>query len=180
VGKELAQKIMSNISRSEEELTNDIDILNGPIGSFFLYPITETEISKQISSLKNTQSSGIDMITSVMLKLCKQNVALPLAHLYNLCMTGGVYPECFKQAIVIPIYKGGDRKLLSNYRPISLLSTLSKVFEKTIGQRLRQYLEEKKFFSPGQFGFRPGLCKQDAILELTNIWSEGRNALQFF
>jgi retron-type reverse transcriptase len=100
--------------------------------------------------------------------MCRHTVATPLAHIYNLCVSCGVYPECLKQATVIPLHKGGDRRIISNYRPISLISSVSKVFERIISDRLRRFLDETNFFSPWQFGFRPGVGTQEAINKLTN------------
>lgn len=78
----------------------------------------------------------------------------------------GVFPKEFKLAEVIPIYKNGDRDCVNNYRPISILSTLSKLAEKLINKRLINYLETKSLLSKSQFGFRAGISTNDAVHEL--------------
>ena len=90
----------------------------------------------------------------------------PLAHCINLSLTTGVVPKMAKIAKVIPIFKSGDKKIMSNYRPISLLPTLSKVFEKVVYNRLNGYLEKFNILVPSQFGFRKKSTTCMAILDL--------------
>jgi hypothetical protein len=146
IGHTLASKIMNDNSTNEENLSSRINTLKGPLNSFFMAPVALAEICDCITTLKSTASAGADMVTSILLKTCKRSVAIPLAYIYNLSVECGVYPECLKHAVVIPIYKGGEKKIMSNYRPISIISTVSKVFEKIIGERMRRYLELRGFF----------------------------------
>lgn len=83
-------------------------------------------------------------------------------------MNLGTFPALLKKATIIPIYKSGDASLPSNYRPIALLSSISKIIEKVVSKRLIKYLESKKLLSKHQYGFRSGLSTGDATLKLTS------------
>ena len=84
----------------------------------------------------------------------------------------GVFPDSLKHATVIPIFKKLDPENVSNYRPISLLPFMSKIFEKCIYDRLADYASICNLFTPNQYGFRKGRSTQDAIIALTrNIYN---------
>ena len=76
----------------------------------------------------------------------------------------GVFPEKLKFAKVVPVHKGGDKTLVENYRPISLLTTFSKVFEKVMYSRLYKFLTENGTLNDNQFGFRSGRSCEQALL----------------
>jgi len=80
----------------------------------------------------------------------------PQAYIYNLSIKQSIFPDYFKVAVVKPLLKGGDCKNIKNYRPISLLTSFSKILEKLIKTRLFDFLEENQLLSNNQFGFRPG------------------------
>lgn len=78
--------------------------------------------------------------------------------IFNQTLKEGLVPDSFKNALVVPLYKGNGHKTnITNYRPISLLNVFSKIFEKTIKTRLLNYLEENNLLPTSQFGFRKGL-----------------------
>ena len=76
------------------------------------------------------------------------------------------FPSLLRTACVVPIYKGGNLNEMSNYRPISVLPVLSKVFERAVFNRLSQYLEKFKLLSEDQYGFRAGKSISDSIMDL--------------
>nr|CAB3263137.1 uncharacterized protein LOC104265527 [Phallusia mammillata] len=123
--------------------------------SMFLYPTCPGEIVQTIQSMQPKLSCGFDEIPVKVIKNFSENIILALSHVINLSFrTGTTFLTDFKQAKVIPIYKKGDRKLASNYRPISLLSNLSKVVERLVYNRVYSFLITTNFFSNSQFGFR--------------------------
>jgi hypothetical protein len=81
-------------------------------------PVTETEITRAIISLKSKNSLGYDGISNKIMKLCRQQISKPLAYVINKSIFTGVYPERLKYAIINPIHKKGDKSFISNYRPI--------------------------------------------------------------
>ena len=121
--------------------------------SIFLSRVDEEEVIKIIDSLKNS-APGYDGITASILKLCKNIIIGPLVHLCNLSLTQGIFPDSLKIANILPLYKAEDPMSFNNYRPVSLLSVLSKVFEKVMYNRLINFLEIYKILIEKQFGFR--------------------------
>ena len=95
-------------------------------------------------------------------------IASPLAHIFNLSIEQSIYPKTFKESVVIPIYKNGSPHNCTNYRPISLISNLSKIFEKLIKKRLINYFEKNNIISNNQFGFRDKFSTNDAIKYITS------------
>ena len=90
-----------------------------------------------------------DMRKSIDTSVCK-----PLAHIFNLSLKTGVFPDKLKVSRVVPIFKAGDKKLCDNYRPISLVSTIAKILEKIVAVKLTNYLEVNKLLYIYQFGFQ--------------------------
>ena len=114
--------------------------------SIFLYSITENEMSNIINSLPNKSSSGVDDISNKILKHPKNELVTPLTIVFNKPIEEGVFPTRLKLAEIIPLYKGKECFLLNNYRPISLLLTLSKCLEKAMHYRISQFIEFHNIF----------------------------------
>lgn len=137
--------------------------------SFFFSPITNLEVQAIISSLENKFSkNSSDSISNYIVKECSPLIIDVLAYLFNLSFEKGIFPSALKRAIIIPIFKKGDKTVLNNYRPISLLSVFSKIFEKAVKSRLVNYLNKIEFFHPAQYGFRENRSTEDALLEFLN------------
>ena len=90
--------------------------------------------------------------------------------LFNLSLSSGIVPTDWKLSNVTPVYKAGDPKLVSNYRPISLLSLPSKILERFVHNKLLHYLLSNSLLSHAQFGFRPSSSTQEAIISATTDW----------
>ena len=119
--------------------------------SIELNEITTYEINSIIKNLNQNKSSDI---SPRILNLFKHKISPVLSVLFNDCMNANVFPDELKIARVIPLYKSGDKNDISNYRPISLLPMLSKIFEKLIHSRLTNFFEETNVLYNKQFGFR--------------------------
>lgn len=137
--------------------------------SIVLLPPDESEIEALISNLKNNCATGWDSIPVQLLKLCKNTIVPPLTCLFELCYAQGIFPDVFKRALITPVHKGGNRDDVSNYRPISVLSSLSKLLEKTLNSRLINFLESKSILANNQFGFRTSKSTDDAVSLLTDF-----------
>lgn len=122
--------------------------------SFHFTLITESDISKTIKSLQNKTSSGHDGISVKLLKLLAPGLSKSLTLIINQSLLTGIFPNKLKIAKVIPLYKKGDHNIIGNYRPISLLPSISKVFEKIVYNQLYSYFSENDLFYDGQYGFR--------------------------
>lgn len=135
--------------------------------SLFLSPITEREIFNQIQSLRANAAPGPDAIQPNTLKQIASQILKPLEYILNLSMMKGEFPIVFKQSIVSPIFKKGSKVDVGNYRPISVIGVIAKVFEKCLKTRITEFFDKHKILSDRQFGFRTGVSTSDAIFEVT-------------
>jgi hypothetical protein len=103
---------------------------------------TSKEIERIIGSLKSSQTQGYDKISNNILKACKKCISVPIGYLCNKMLFEGVYPERLKYAIIVPVYKKGDKNMVYNYRPIYILTSINKIFEKVMYNRLLKHLHE--------------------------------------
>ena len=120
--------------------------------TIFLDPATCEEINSIVSNLKNN-ATGSDDISAVYLKMSLPSIASPLVYIYNMSLSEGVFPTQLKMANVVPLYKCDDPMMFNYYRPVSLLCTLSKVFEKIMYNRLINFLDKFSIWYEYQFGF---------------------------
>ena len=100
--------------------------------SFMLTPTTPTEIVEIISKFDITKSAGPNSIPNQILQSIKCQISIPLANIFNASFQSGTCPDSLKTSIVIPIHKKDSKLLVSNYRPISLLSNINKILEKLV------------------------------------------------
>lgn len=135
--------------------------------SIYLTPTTQQEIKNILDNLKCT-AAGIDDIPPKLLKLTSTTIAAPLSYLINLAFTQGVFPVNLKTAKVIPVYKKGEKKDISNYRQVSVLPAFSKVYEKAISCRLVNFLEHNSILSECQHGFRRNRSTETALMQFTS------------
>ena len=125
-----------------------------------------------IKHLKNTSSCGSDNISLRFLKESLPVIIPYLTCIVNTSIVTGIFPESWKHAIVVPIFKTGDVMEPKDYRPISLLPIISKVLEKVIAAQLASHLENNHLLSNTQHGFRPKLSTESALLTLSNTLLE--------
>ena len=108
--------------------------------------------------------SGPDCIPVVVLKNCEPELSYILAKLFNMCLKESCFPDCWKVSSVVPVFKNvGERSTAKNYRPVSLLSLLSKVFKKRVNNRIVDHLENCGLFSDFQYGFRSSRTTADLL-----------------
>ena len=146
------------------------DYLKKPVTKNFTFMnVTDKQIVEIIDSLKPKSSCGIDRISNKLIKTIKHEISKPLALIINQCFTTGVFPEKLKIARVLPIYKKNDNTVFDNYRPVSILPSLSKIFEKVIFNQLYKYFNDNHLFFDSQYGFRTKHSTELAALELIDI-----------
>ena len=90
-----------------------------------------------------------------MLKLCDKSIIAPLSILFQNRIDRRAFPDTWKKSTIMPVHKKGDKQIVDNYRPVSLLPILGKIFEKIIFNSIFEYLEENNLPCPNQSGFRP-------------------------
>ena len=112
-------------------------------------------VKKVITNLDSSKASGPDCIPVVVLKNCEPELSYILAKLFNMCLKESCFPDCWKVSSVVPVFKKvGERSFAKNYRLVSFLSVVSKVFEKRVNNRIVDHLENCGPFSDFQYGFR--------------------------
>ena len=134
--------------------------------SLYLFPPTIHEISKIIMNLKLTTTSSDIMPIKLLKKFCNILV-FPITHMIGNSIQKGVFPNELKLARISPIHKEGSYSEPSNFRPISSLLYLSKVYEKFFSLRLLKFCNKYSVISPNQYGFQNGLSTSDALINLT-------------
>ena len=117
-------------------------------------------------NLNPHKSSGPDNISTKLIQDSISEIIEPLIHIYNLSLSTGIVPEKLKMAKVIPIFKKGDESVISNYRPISLLSVFDKMLEKVMYTRLESYFNKHNILYDYQFGFRNKYSTNLALIDL--------------
>ena len=130
------------------------------------------------------QSFGVDKIHPFLLSTAAIEIFKPLTYIINLSISQGVFPDSLKIAKVIPIFKQGSRLLPNNYRPISVLPALSKIFEKCVFNQLMFHFSFRNFITRNQYGFRSGShttdCLVDLIEEITKSLDAGEFSVTLF
>ena len=112
-------------------------------------------VKKVIMNLDSSKASGPDFIPVVVLKNCEPELSYILAKHFNNCPKESCFPDCWQVSSVVPVFKNvGERSTAKNYHPVSLLSVVSKVFQKLANNRIVDHLEKCGIFSDFQYGFR--------------------------
>ena len=162
VGETFANKI----PKSDKNVNDYLKAIQSSQSSIFLTPCTKHETRKLIAKLPNKGSSGIDNISNILLKKLKDQIATPLTEIINASIEQGSFPDLMKCALVVPLYKAKAKDEVTNYRPISLLMTISKIIEKVIYKRVYNYLNMSGQIYDSQYGFRNNHSCEHAIGEL--------------
>ena len=157
VGRDLTQSI-PDLNESPLQFMGE----RSPV-SMFVTPCSSFDVEKVILSMANKRC-GLDNIPIKIYKFFVEKLSGVIAYVFNLSIEQGIFPDRFKRAKVTPIHKSGSPFSVKNYRPISILPVLSKVFEKLMYIKLYTYLERMAFLSDSQYGFRKGLDTTDALL----------------
>ena len=162
IGRSLSDQIHSEASSQDYLLEH-----NKPNVNFNFIPVNETYIDNIINKLKNKSSCGYDNFSNKHIKYARNVLTKPFTLLINQCLQTEIYPSQLKMSIIKPLFKSGDKSLFSNYRPISLLPSLSKIFERVVFDQLPGYFTNNNLCLD-QFGFRPGHSTELAALLLVD------------
>ena len=157
IGSLLAKKIKSDV--------NPLLYVDNNVNSIATFEVTSNRVRNVILSLNNS-SAGHDELPPFVAKSCIEEFIEPLTYMINESLRTGICPPELKIARVVPIFKSGDPSLLTNYRPISVLSFFSKVFERIVYDYLFDFICTNNILHDYQFGFRPGHSTQQAIITL--------------
>ena len=133
------------------------------------------QVMKLCKEINTCKSSGIEDISTRVFKHAFMVLIPQLVYLFNLSFSTGLFPDSWKRATVIPLFKGGDRAKVGNYRPVSLLPLPGKIIEKIVHNRLSAFLENRNILSNYQSGFRKGFSNVSSVADFTDAIFSGIN-----
>ena len=134
------------------------------------------EVEEILRTLKTDKASGPDGLSNRILKELSHELSSPLCSLFNKSLSLGKFPSPYKDANVTPVHKKGDLSLVSNYRPISLLNSVAKLFEKLVFKYLYNHLQDNNMLSSLQSGFIPGDSTANQLAYLYHMFTEALDA----
>ncbi len=132
-------------------------------------------VGNTIKTLVSKNSTDLDGISSKLLKAISYEIERPLAHIFSLSLSTGIFPEKLKSTRVIPIHKSGDTTNCDNYRPISLVNAFSKILEKIVSTKLTNHLQQNNLIYEHQYGFLKGKSTEHALIHITNKIGQALN-----
>ena len=162
----ISHQVATKSGNSKIKIDHYISKIPWQTESVFLAPCTEFEINKIIKEMPSKASSGHDDISNILLKEIATSILTPLANIFNKSIQEGIFPDTMKLADVVPLFKGGNRTYLTNYRPILLLPTISKILEKVIYTRIYCFLIKHDILFNSQYGFQKKHSCEHAVTEL--------------
>jgi len=134
--------------------------------TFRFVDITEDDMRLVIKNLKDNCATGFDDVSSAVIKQCGDVLLQPLLKLANSMLRDGNFPSLLKTARVVVVYKGGSKNDFGNYRPISVLSVFSKIFESLLYKPLYDFIETNGILTDSQYGFRKGRSTEMALIKI--------------
>uniref|UniRef100_A0A0P4VTV9 Reverse transcriptase domain-containing protein n=1 Tax=Scylla olivacea TaxID=85551 RepID=A0A0P4VTV9_SCYOL len=134
--------------------------------------VTQGLVERLLQGLDVQKATGPDNISPHVLKQCARELAVPLTTVFSACLWENTWPLVWKEARVVPVHKRSSRSDPKNYRPISLLSVVGKVFERVVADVVCRHLQDNYLLSDQQFGFRPGRSTSDLLMLLTGGWQD--------
>ena len=127
--------------------------------------------TRKVTGPFEKRAPDLDKLSSRLIRECADLISPYISIIFNCCLTTGTFPDDWKLAKVTPIFKQGDRSDMNNYRPISVISAIAKVFERIVYNQLSSYLSENNILSKYQSGFRSFHSTVTASLEATDNWA---------
>lgn len=158
IGEEIQKKLKINVH------TDDFTGLDG----FTFKPETEVSINKLIDKIKKDVATGADNVGAKLIKDAKEVISPILVKIINLGYQQATFPDCMKTATIKALHKKDDPDKITNYRPISILPTLSKVYERAATDQLVEHLEKNNLLSKHQHAYRKGHSTNTCLVEVTN------------
>lgn len=155
---------------NQDESVNFCDYLNPAEKRFAIQPTTTSKVFHLLSKLSETKATGLDNISSKLVKISTSVISVSITAIFNTAISTGIFPDEWKLARVTPIFKNGKTSDLNNYRPISIIPVIAKVFEKVIYDQLYKFLNDNKLLSNCQSGFRSLHSTVTALLKATDDW----------
>jgi hypothetical protein len=180
-----ADRVLSTSTSQTHSAKSPYDLLDKfctehllPGDSCSIPDIAVHEMGKYLSSLKNKKSMGIDNLNAFIIKLSIPYIVESLTYISNLCIKTNTFPDAWKAAKVIPLPKASDLQDPNNFRPISILSILSKPIEKHVHSHILKFIERHDLFHEFQSGFRKNHSCHSALTHMCDTWLTAINKLE--
>ena len=139
--------------------------------TFSMKSLTVYAVYKKLKAINERKAGGLDKIPCKLLRISAEIVAPSLTQIFNKTISTSIFPTDWKLARVTPIFKKGKKDDMNNYRPISVISVVAKIFEKFTFEQLYEYLNNNNLISASQSGFRSLHSTLTALIEATDNWS---------
>ena len=162
--------IRSNMPPGDLPLAKLDEIMLNKNCKMGLNHVSLAKVKKIIKGLSCSKSTGIDELDSFSVKLAVEFIAQPIHHIICLSINQSKFPDSWKFSKLIPLYKKGDKLERKNYRPVSILSPISKVLEKIIYEQIYSYFTRNALFHPNLHGYRSNRSTQTALLQMYDRW----------
>ena len=146
----IGENLASNIDNSNIDPISFIQPTNAV---FFFFEIEIQDVTRLLKNVNSNKATGLDGITGKILKLAADILAPSLTKIFNQSLNHGIYPDDWKIAKVVPVFKNGARNDLNNHRPISIISAVAKIFGKLVHDQINRYLTSNDLLSKYQSGF---------------------------
>jgi len=174
IGTEIADSISETKSKPEDFMPTYQNLPDLELGE-----IHQTLVKDIIKSFESKGSLDSDGISTKLLKAISNEICIPLAHIFNLSILNGEFPNKLKKSRTVPIFKSGDPTSRDNYRPISLLSSLSKILEKIVSVQLVNHLDRNEILYKHQYGFQRHKSTEHNLIQAFNYIGTAINENKF-
>ena len=144
--------------------------MQGKRCSLGLSQVNASKVNKLLKGLKNSKSTSVDGLDNFCIKISADIIAPVLHHIITLSINQNRFPESWKYSKVIPLHKKGSKLERKNYRPVAILSPLSKILEKIVYEQIYQYFSRNKIFHQNLHGYRENRSTQTALLAMYDKW----------
>ena len=141
-------------------------VSNIPTGELSSFQFNDQDILKMIRTLHVNKAYGCDDISIGMIKICDQSIVQPLSLIYRNCLNTGTFPDIWKTSNIVPVHKKGDKQIVNNYRPVSLLPVCRKILERLVFNSIFDFLDNNSLLSANQSGFRPSDSCESQLLSI--------------
>ena len=171
-------RIQNGLQRVPERLQECMNIMRGKECKLDLQHVTVGTVQKLLKNLKSSRSTSVDELDSFAVKLAADQIALPLHHIITLSIMQKKFPTSWKYTKLIPLHKKLSQLEPKNYRPVAILSPLSKILEKIVYQQIYGYFSSNKLFHENLHGYRQNRSTQTALLQMYDGWVRAASAGQ--
>ena len=160
------QTIRDGLRQVPENLRECLNLMEGKSCKLGLRHVTVDTVNKLLKKLKNSRSTGVDELDNYAIKISADHIAEPLHHIITLSIMQNKFPTSWKSTKLIPLHKKLGRLERKNYRPVAILSPLSKILEKVVYIQIYEYFSSNKLFHPNLHGYRQNRSTQTALLQM--------------